>query len=185
MGPRVECQDAEKGKDANRRSHGFSPYLRWHGSSSEPPRATATRPHSCIVGRCARRERPRRYRAAEQRDELAALHVWHGLSLAGLARAHELLYWWVTGGYAPSVQQALSTRSSGGLAAAWARSVQAGAARVPGCVSQGLRLAGAAGDEVGAFRRREGDVGRAARADLGGPGNPDATARNRRECQGN
>src|SRR5215471_16261682 len=65
--------------------------------------------------------------------------------------------WRVTGGYAPSVQQALSARSGGGLAAAWARGVQAGAARVAGCVFEGLRNVGAAGDEVGAFRRRQGD----------------------------
>ena len=44
-----------------------------------------------------------------------------------------------TGGRAPSVQQALSARSGGGLAAAWARGVQAGAARVAGCVFEGLR----------------------------------------------
>src|SRR5262249_7894386 len=47
--------------------------------------------------------------------------------------------WWVTGGYAQSVQQALSARSGGGLAAAWARGFQAGAARVAGCVFEGLR----------------------------------------------
>src|SRR5262249_2116178 len=97
MGPRVECQDAEKGKDANRRSHGFSPYLRWHGSSSEPPRATATRPHSCIVGCCARRERPRGRRAAEQRDELAALHSMTSSAVAshlsGTVSPSDLAVW--------------------------------------------------------------------------------------------
>src|SRR5262249_56254401 len=36
--------------------------------------------------------------------------------------------WRLTRGHAPSVQQALSARSSGGLAAAWARGVQAGSA---------------------------------------------------------
>src|SRR5262249_37804860 len=35
---------------------------------------------------------------------------------------------WLSGGYAQSVQQALSARSGGGLAAAWARGVQAGSA---------------------------------------------------------
>src|SRR5262249_31170028 len=39
--------------------------------------------------------------------------------------------WWVTGGYAQSVQQALSARSGGGLAAAWERGVQAGSAKSP------------------------------------------------------
>src|SRR5262249_31778409 len=48
---------------------------------------------------------------------------------------------------APSVQQALSARSGGGLAAAWARGVQAGSARVAGCVFEGLRHAGAERDE--------------------------------------
>src|SRR5262249_59613092 len=52
-----------------------SPYLGWHGSSSDPPRATATRPHSCIVGCCARA--PRGHAAAAERDELAPPHhVW-------------------------------------------------------------------------------------------------------------
>jgi hypothetical protein len=36
----------------------------------------------------ARRERPRRRRAAEQRDELAASHVEHGGSLPGAAADH-------------------------------------------------------------------------------------------------
>src|SRR5262249_54491144 len=49
--------------------------------------------------------------------------------------------WWVTGGYAPSVQQALSARSGGGLAAAWARGVQAGSAGEPGELLEGLRHA--------------------------------------------
>src|SRR5262245_26944463 len=39
-----------------------------------------------------------------------------------------------TRGYAAGVQQALSARSREGLAAAWARGVQAGAARVAGSV---------------------------------------------------
>ena len=50
--------------------------------------------------------------------------------------------WRVTRGHAQSVQQALSTRSSGGLAAAWARGVQAGAAGEPGELLEGLRNAG-------------------------------------------
>src|SRR5262249_32732814 len=49
--------------------------------------------------------------------------------------------WRLAGGYAQSVQQALSARSGGGLAAAWARSVQAGAAGEPGALLEGLRHA--------------------------------------------
>ena len=41
------------------------------------------------------------------------------------------------GGYAPSVQQALSARSCGGLAAAWARGVQAGSPARRDCVLGG------------------------------------------------
>jgi hypothetical protein len=57
----------------------------------------------------------------------------------------------IENGYAQSVQQALSARSGGGLAAAWARGVQASAARVAGGVFEGLRNASAAGDEVGSI----------------------------------
>src|SRR5262249_22682204 len=65
--------------------------------------------------------------------------------------------WRLAGGYAQSVQQTLSARSGGGLAAAWERGVQAGSARVTGYVFESLRNAGAAGDEVGAFRLCKGD----------------------------
>jgi hypothetical protein len=41
----------------------------------------------------------------------------------------------------------LSARSGGGLAATWARGVQAGSARVAGCVFESLRNAGAERDE--------------------------------------
>src|SRR5262245_40698118 len=43
-------------------------------------------------------------------------------------------------GYAQSVQQALSARSGGGLAATWARGVQAGSAGEPGELLEGLRM---------------------------------------------
>src|SRR5262245_65072119 len=70
----------------------------------------------------------------------------------------------VTGGYAQSVQQALSARSGGGLAAAWARGVQAGSAGEPGELLEGLRHARPERVENGAFRRGQGDDGRAVRA---------------------
>src|SRR5262249_27186203 len=65
--------------------------------------------------------------------------------------------WWVTGGYAPSVQQALSARSGGGLAAAWARGVQAGSAGEPGDLLEGLRHArgNPAGALVGSRHRQQ------------------------------
>src|SRR5262249_51842336 len=55
------------------------------------------------------------------------------------------------GGYAPSVQQALSARSGGGLAAAWARGVQAGSAGEPGELLESLRHARPERAENGAF----------------------------------
>src|SRR5262249_33828177 len=47
-------------------------------------------------------------------------------------------------------------------AAAWARSVQAGSARVTGCVFEGLRHARPERAGIRAFRRRQGDDRRAA-----------------------
>src|SRR5262249_55298120 len=46
-------------------------------------------------------------------------------------------------------------------AAAWARGVQAGSARVTGCVFEGLRHARPERAEIRAFRRRQGDDRRA------------------------
>src|SRR5262245_24339484 len=71
----------------------------------------------------------------------------------------------ITGGYAQGVQQALSARSGGGLAAAWARGVQASSARVAGLVFESLRVASGSRDEGRAQRRRQGDD---RRADRGG-----------------
>src|SRR5262249_38614093 len=92
--------------------------------------------------------------------------------------------WRLAGGYAQSVQQALSARSGGGLAAAWARGVQASAAGVAGGVFEGLRNAGAAGDEVGAFRRGQSHVRRAARAHIRDPRGAYCQARCGGKCQG-
>src|SRR5262249_16486785 len=50
------------------------------------------------------------------------------------------------GGHAPSAQQAFSARSGGGLAAAWARGVEAGAPGKSGQLSQSLRNVGAGQD---------------------------------------
>src|SRR5262249_49847923 len=68
----------------------------------------------------------------------------------------------LAGGYAPSVQEALSARSGGGLAAAWERGVQAGSAGEPGELLEGLRHARPERAEIRAFRRRQGNDGRAA-----------------------
>src|SRR5262249_18786911 len=60
--------------------------------------------------------------------------------------------------------KALSARSGGGLAAAWAGGFQAGSARVARSVFESLRNAGAARDEGRARRWRQGNDRRAARA---------------------
>src|SRR6516165_4432041 len=83
-----------------------------------------------------------------------------------------------------SVQQALSARSGAGLAAAWARGFQAGAARVAGGVLEGLRYAGASGNEGRAQRRRQGDERRAAGTCDRGYRGPDPPARCWPERQG-
>src|SRR5262249_52106323 len=92
--------------------------------------------------------------------------------------------WRLAGGYAQSVQQALSARCGGGLAAAWARGVQAGSAGEPGELLEGLRHARPERAKIRAFRRRQGDDGRAARArDRAYQGTP-SQAGSGRECQG-
>src|SRR5215831_8822729 len=74
-----------------------------------------------------RMEAPGRVRGMRRRYEPRG---WRARRAPGRGDFSVWKPWRVTGGHAAGVQQALSARSGGGLAAAWAGGFQAGAARV-------------------------------------------------------
>src|SRR5262249_42049837 len=78
-------------------------------------------------GAMSKGEQPRALRESLQKSFAARLTPGRGTFHFEIS-----VPWRLTGGHAPGVQQALSARSGGGLAAAWARGVQAGTGRVGG-----------------------------------------------------